>query len=79
MSDGWVLVDREVLLVEMQQVFDARTAGVMLHVLDRVAAQVRQDGVTREDFRELKQIVAELAEAQRRTTEERKRGPVGTI
>lgn len=54
----------------MQQVFDARTAGVMLHVLDRVVAQVRQDGVTREDFRELKQIVAELAEAQRRTTEE---------
>ena len=70
MNDGWVLVDREVLLVEMQQVFDARTAGVMLHVLDRVAAQVRQAGVTREDFRELKQIVAELAEAQRRTTEE---------
>ena len=70
MNDGWVLVDREVLLVEMQQVFDARTAGVMLHVLDRVAAQVRQAGVMREDFRELKQIVAELAEAQRRTTEE---------
>lgn len=70
MNDRWVLVDREVLLAEMQQVFDARTAGVMLHVLDRVVAQVRQDGVTREDFRELKQIVAELAEAQRRTTEE---------
>ena len=70
MNDGWVLVDREVLLVEMQQVFDARTAGVMLHVLDRVAAQVRQAGVMREDFRELKQIVADLAEAQRRTTEE---------
>ncbi len=70
MNDRWVLIDREVLLAEMQQVFDARTAGVMLHVLDRVAAQVRQAGVTREDFRELKQIVAELAEAQRRTTEE---------
>ena len=69
MNDGWVLVDREVLLVEMQQVFDARTAGVMLHVLDRVAAQVRQAGVMREDFRELKQIVAALAEAQRRTEE----------
>jgi len=70
MNDRWVLIDREVLLAEMQQVFDARTAGVMLHVLDKVAAQVRQAGVTREDFRELKQIVAELAEAQRRTTEE---------
>ena len=73
MNDGRVLVDREALLVEMQQVFDARTAGVMLHVLDRVAAQVRQAEVTREDFRELKQIVAELAEAQRRTTEEMKK------
>lgn len=73
MNDGWVLVDREVLLAEMQQVFDARTAGVMLHVLDRVAAQVRQAGVMRDDFRELKQIVAELAEAQRRTTEEMKK------
>jgi F0F1-type ATP synthase membrane subunit b/b' len=70
MNERWVLIDREVLLTEMQQVFDARTAGVMLHVLDRVAAQVRQAGVTREDFRELKQIVAELAEAQRSTTEE---------
>jgi len=73
MNDGWVLVDREVLLAEMQQVFDARTAGVMLRVLDRVAAQVRQAGVTREDFRELKQIVADLAEAQQRTTEEMKK------
>jgi len=70
MNDRWVLIDREVLLAEMQQVFDARTAGVMLRVLDKVAAQVRQAGVTREDFRELKQIVVELAEAQRRTTEE---------
>lgn len=70
MNDRWVLIDREVLLAEMQQVFDARTAGVMLHVLDRVAVQVRQAGVMREDFRELKQIVVELAEAQRRTTEE---------
>lgn len=73
MNDRWVLIDREVLLAEMQQVFDARTAGVMLHVLDRVAAQVRQAGVMHEDFRELKQIVAELAEAQRRTAEEMKK------
>jgi hypothetical protein len=69
MNDRWVLIDREVLLAEMQQVFDARTAGVMLHVLDRVAAQVCQGGVMREDFRELKQIVAQLAEAQRHTEE----------
>ena len=69
MKDRWALIDREVLLAEMQQVFDARTAGVMLRVLDKVAAQVRQAGVTREDFRELRQIVAELAEAQRRTEE----------
>ena len=73
MNDGWALIDREVLLAEMQQVFDARTAGVMLHVLDRVVAQVRQDGVMREDFRELKQVVADLAEAQQRTAEETKK------
>jgi len=73
MNDGWALIDREMLLAEMQQVFDARTAGVMLHVLDRVVAQVRQEGVMREDFRELKQIVADLAEAQQRTAEETKK------
>jgi predicted nuclease with TOPRIM domain len=73
MNDGWALIDREVLLAEMRQVFDARTAGVMLHVLDRVVAQVRQDGVMREDFRELTQIVADLAEAQQGTAEEMKK------
>ncbi|MCI0560932.1 MAG: hypothetical protein MN733_20800, partial [Nitrososphaera sp.] len=69
MSDDLVLIDREALLAELRQAFDAQTAEVLLHVLDKVAAQVRQSGVTREDFRELKQIVTELAEAQRRTEE----------
>lgn len=65
-----VMVDREALLAELRQVFDTRTAEVLLRALDKVAMHVRDEGVRREDFRELKQVVAGLAEAQRRTTEE---------
>lgn len=67
MNSEWVLIDREALLAELQQAFDAQTAEVLLRVLDKVAAQARQDGVTRDDFRELKQIMTGLAEAQRHT------------
>lgn len=63
-----VLINREELLAELQRAFDAQAAEVLVGVLDKVVRQVRQ-GVTREDFRELKQIVAELAEAQRRAEE----------
>ncbi|HIC90888.1 MAG TPA: hypothetical protein EYP21_02265, partial [Syntrophaceae bacterium] len=70
MSSELVLIDREVLLAELQHAFDAKTAEVLLRVLDKVAAQVRDTGVTREDFRELKQIVAELVSAQARTEEQ---------
>jgi hypothetical protein len=69
MSNELILVDREALLAELRRVFDLPTAEALLAVLDKVAAQVRQAGVTREDFRELKQIVADLAEAQRGTQE----------
>lgn len=67
MQGKLVLIDRQALRAELRQVFDARTARTLLSVLDKVAAQVRAAGVMREDFGELKQIVAELAEAQRRT------------
>ena len=70
MSSQLVLIDREALLAELHQAFDERTAEVLLNVLDKVAAQVRADGVTREDFSELKRALAELAEAQRRTDEQ---------
>ena len=70
MSDSLILIDREALLAELRQAFDAQTAEVLMRVLDRVAAQVHQAGVTREDFSELKQIVRELAEAQHRTEEQ---------
>ena len=66
-KEGLVLIDRQRLLAELQRVFDAPTATTMLGVLDQVAAQVHAAGVNREDFRELKQIVAELAAAQKRT------------
>ncbi|MBI2877893.1 MAG: hypothetical protein HYY20_13540 [Candidatus Tectomicrobia bacterium] len=69
MESALVLIDREALLAELRRVFDPQTAEALLSVLDRVAAQVRAMGVTHEDFAELRQIVAELAEAQRRTEE----------
>jgi hypothetical protein len=67
MSSQLVLIDRDALLAELQQAFDPQTAQVLLGVLDKVAAQVRAAGVTREDFIDLKQVVGELAEAQRQT------------
>lgn len=69
MESELVLVDREALLAELRRVFDPQTADTLLGVLDKVAAQVRATGVTHEDFTALRQIVTELAEAQRRTEE----------
>ncbi len=69
MQSELVLIDRQALQAELQEVFDARTVKTLLNVLDKVVAQVHAAGVTREDFSELKQIVAELAEAQRRSEE----------
>lgn len=67
MNREWVLIDREALLAELRRAFDAQTAEVLLRVLDKVAAQARQDGVTREDFAEPRQSLQALAEAQQRT------------
>lgn len=67
MKSDQLLIDREAFLSELQRVFDAQTAEILLGVLDKVAVQVRAAGVTREDFSELKQIVAQLAEEQLRT------------
>lgn len=70
MGSDLTLMEREALLADLQQAFDLQTAEVLLGVLGKVAAQIHAAGVTREDFRELKQIVADLTEAQRHTTEE---------
>jgi hypothetical protein len=69
MSGEVVVIDRAALLAELQRAFDAQTAGVLLDVLEKVAVQVHATSVTREDFGELRRIVEELAEAQRRTEE----------
>jgi hypothetical protein len=66
MRNDLILVDREILLPELRQAFDTQTANTLLGVLDKVAAQVRAAGPTREDFSELRQIVAELAESHQR-------------
>lgn len=65
MSSEWLLIDRQAAQAELQKVFDTQTTTVLLGVLERVAAQIYAAGVTREDFSELKQIVAELAQGQR--------------
>jgi septation ring formation regulator EzrA len=67
MKSHLVLVDRDELLIELRQVFDVQTAETLLGVLDKVADQVYAAGVRREDFSELKAIVADLAEAQRQS------------
>ena len=67
MSSDVVLIDREMLLAELQSAFDDQTAEVLLDVLDKVAAQVHAFGATREGIIELKQAVDELAEARRQT------------
>lgn len=66
METHLMLVDREELFLELRQVFDVRTTEALLNVLNKVAKQVTAAGVPREDFSELKAIVAELAESQRR-------------
>ena len=66
MKNDLILVDREMLLTELRQVFDTRTANTLLGVLDKVAAQVRAAGPTRKDFSELRQIIADLAESHQR-------------
>ncbi len=69
MSSELILIDRQALEAELRRVFDAQTTAVLLGVLERVATQVYAAGVTREDFSELKKIVAELAAAQKRSEE----------
>ena len=64
-----VLVDRDVFYKELRLVFDNRTTETLLEVLDKVAQNVIAASVQREDFTELKAIVAELAERQLKSEE----------
>jgi 3-dehydroquinate synthetase len=68
MNSEWTPIVYGALLGELQQVFDTRTAEVLLSVVSKVVTRACSE-LTREDFSELKQIVAELAEAQRQTDE----------
>ena len=70
MAKELVLIDREALGKKLQAVFDGQTADTLLSVLDSVAKQVYAAGVTREDFNELKQIVADIAEELCKVSEE---------
>ena len=72
MSEGSVRVNREELMAELQRTFDPQVAEVLLGVLEHVVAQA-QTSIPREDFSELKQIVAALADAQQHTAEAQQR------
>ncbi len=64
---AFVELDREVLLAELEGVFDGRTSRVVLGVLDRIIEQIPPAEVTRDEGRtELNQAIATLAEAQAR-------------
>ena len=67
MAHDLILIDRTALLTELQRVFNAPASETLVNVMDKVATQVHAAGVPREDFSELKLIVKELAEAQKRT------------
>ena len=69
MAEQWVLIDREALQTELEQAFDPQTAATLLGVLNKVARQMRDASISREDFLELSRAVQALAEAQRRTEE----------
>ncbi|MBI4673346.1 MAG: hypothetical protein HY741_16975 [Chloroflexi bacterium] len=68
MANDLLLIDRQAIAAELRRAFDEPTTQVMLGVLERVAAQVHAAGVTREDFAELKAIVARIEAVQERTT-----------
>lgn len=70
MSDATVQSDREALLAELRQVFDAPTAEVLLHVLDKVVAQAPGAGGGGADRGEVQRALARLAEAQARTEDQ---------
>ena len=69
MSERYMLVDREALRAELRRAFDEPTAAVLLDVLERVAAEVREGAPTRDDFALLRQAVEQLAAAQVRSEE----------
>jgi hypothetical protein len=59
---------REALQKNLEQAFEPRAAQVLVNVFEQVL-EARNGYVTRDDFRDLKQTVSELAAAQTRTEE----------
>jgi len=70
-------MEQEWIQAELRHVFDEATTEVLGRVLGRMAARAEEIRVTREEFRELRATVAELAEAQRRTGALSRRGGAG--
>jgi hypothetical protein len=70
MSDNLILIDQDALLEELQRVFDLNTSRTVLRVLNKAATQIVDRVARREDLNGLRQIVAELVEAQKRTEQQ---------
>jgi len=64
------VLDREAIREELRRVFDEATTDVLVDVLGRVMAYLREVELARQDFESLRSILSELADAQRRTEEE---------
>ncbi len=55
-----LLIDRDAIRAELKKAFDERTIRVFFEVLERVAMPVHSRAAQREDFTELKEIVARI-------------------
>ncbi len=65
MADSLTSLEREMLLSELQRVFQAPQAEVLVTTLEWMVTKWRDGWATREDFSALKETVAEMAAAQR--------------
>jgi hypothetical protein len=65
-TEDIVLADRDLLRDELMTVFDAQTAQTLLSVLNKVVKQVYSAAISREDFIDLKRLIAEVKETNQR-------------
>ncbi len=70
MAKTLLVLNRDDFLFELRTLFDERNAEIMLGILDKVAVHIQREGVSRDDFIELKRLVEELSEKHDQLAEE---------
>jgi len=65
MANELTSLERETLLAELRRVFEEAEAEALVKALEVVVAHTRDGWVTREDFASLREIITEMAAAQR--------------